>query len=69
MIRSCTIKVNGVSNVAEDYKHKAIKLLPKLCHYPHMHNIKDSENFGSGLLIGNGISSKNISNKHHYAKT
>eukprot|EP01084_Bolivina_argentea_P116708 207312_1 len=77
-LRSWTMNgIKGISSVAYDYKHKAIKLLAKhffsyydckLCHYPHIHNIKNNENLGSELLGGECVSSRDISNKHHYAK-
>eukprot|EP01084_Bolivina_argentea_P116709 207315_1 len=70
--------IKGLSIVAEDYRHKAMELLSnnffnynncKLCHFPHIYNSKNYENFGSELLMEKCVSSRTISNKHHYAKT
>eukprot|EP01084_Bolivina_argentea_P129536 228760_1 len=70
--------IDGMSIVANDYKHKAIKLVAKqffnyydckLCHYPHKYNSKTNVNYGSQLFAHECISSRIISDKHHYAKT
>ncbi len=80
-LRSWTTNgIKGIVKVSDNYRYKAIKLIAKhffsyydckLCHYPHIHNRynKNYVNYGAEILTEKRVSSNNISNNHHYAKT
>merc|ERR1712228_134131 len=66
----------GLLQESDQYKRNVIKLTAKtffnyhdckLCHYPHIHNLKNYTNHGCEVFTE--ISSPHISKNHHCAKT